>query len=257
LSKLKTLFERLEARIAEKNTSVTDIREAYDSLKRHGAVIAVCKEAVKWRKKGLAAYEAHTIAVAQMLVELEGLQLDFFAKASEPIVFTPPVPTEADISEDDVTHTDDAHDPAETEGNMRQVGEVAETVVEAIREVIASGQQPISDEVTPDQQAEAKLEGEKAGRQGHDAGLNPWPLKDSRHSWWNRGHAPAYATWQVANPTVASINAAPKIPGSKLSRKFTDEVVSRGKGPQPGFQDKTPRMGAAAAAKMLDRSASE
>lgn len=93
-------------------------------------------------------------------------------------------------------------------------------------------------EVTPDDQAEAKLKGEAAGASGEPITANPHPGKHALHSWWSKG-------WHLGKESLAA-RAAELEP-------VPDKVTPiRGKGKaKEGYIDKTPRMSAAEAAAAL------
>lgn len=235
----RQMMERQEGMLRDKDTIVADIKDGYDRAGRRGIDKPAYKDSIKWRKiGGLAAFQVHVAKVIRYLTAMgEEAQLDIFAQALTAPVFMPKTAEEkaAEAGEEEVE--DGIAD--EGEDTMRQVGEIAETVVETVREMVEQNSAAVEaglDEPTPDQQAEAKLEGEAAGRKGFDVGLNPYPIKDRRHTWWLKGFNPAHQEWQTKNPNVASINGGP---------------VRRGKGPQPGFVDRSERMSAAQAAKLL------
>lgn len=252
----RQMFERQEGMLRDKDVVVADIKDGYDRADRRGIDKPAFKVAIGWRKKGgLKAFQLHVAKVTRYLSAMgEEAQLDIFAQAMTAPIFMPKTEAEkaedaladADLANEDGVAGDNSLTDALGEGGetMRPIGEVIAPIVETVTQMHQQDQAEAA-EPTPDQQAEAKLQGEAAGRRGASPTENPYPAGSSLHLWFCKGFHPGAAEWERKNPTVT------KIPGSKISAKFKDTVTTtHGK-------DKTPRMPAAEAARILAGSSSD
>lgn len=245
----RKMIVRQEGMLSDKDTLVGDMRDGYDTMKRRGLDTKAAKECIKWRKKGVEAYQAFTATVMQYMLALGAdIQGDLFANAMKtPLRLMPLTATER--SEQALSEMDADAQASREEGEgeeagegLRPIGEVAETVVETVGEMVrqndaeAAAAAPGKQTATPDEQSEAKLAGEAAGSRGLAASENPHQAGSVLFTWWLKGYHPAYQAWKAKNPTVAPIKGA--------SKRHSDA-------PQSGFVDRNPRMSAKQAAALL------
>lgn len=250
---LKSYIERIERLTEEKASLGSDITEVFAEAKDKGFSPKIMRQVIRIRAMD---EEDRTEEEALRDLYMQALgELPLFERAK-------------------------AEEGAETD-NMRPIGEVAAKVVETV----AAGrrptdsqqpdsQQPDSDASTaqnpqntaaapadsqqsdsgkdivvaaraldvvgigPDKQEAAKLAGEEAGSKGEPKTANPYPGAHPLHGWWSKGHMIGLEDHRALGN--GNGQAEPEAKSGPTPRSG-----------RPGFKDKTARMGAASAAKML------
>lgn len=247
--RLKSFIERVERLTEEKRSLGNDITEVFAEAKDTGFDTKIMRQVIKIRAMDPADREEEETLLDIYMQALGELPLFERARAA---------------AED--TDTD----------NMRPIGEVAARVVE----VVAAGRQPTDSQqpdaeasmaqnpqntaaapadsqqsesgkdivvaaraldvvgIGPDKQEAAKLAGEEAGSRGEPKTANPYPGAHPLHGWWSKGHMIGLEDHRaIGNGNGQAEPEAKSGPTPQTGR--------------PGFKDKTARMGAASAAKML------
>ncbi len=226
--RFRDIYKCITDAIHDKDEIVYDIREHYDTAKRKGLRKLCLKDAIKWAPAGIEAFIDHCATVLQYMAVAKNVapQLDLFHQAIGRPIFQPEEQSAVERLEEQLE---------EEPSSMRPIGEVAQSVVATVGEMVRQNdaEAAASGEATPEMQAEAKLQGEVAGRDGQPASANPHPITSSLYTWWAKGWSPAHEEWKQKADAGATVTPIGK--------------SKRGE----GFKDKTPRMTAAQAAKLL------
>lgn len=252
--RLKSFIERLERLEEEKKALGEDIKEVFAEAKGTGFDTKIMRIILRMRKMDKDDLEEEETLVEVYMQALGMLPL-FEGQEHAEIVLKPEVKPAPKKAKGEVIEEEPLPDAVPTEadkaaakGAARPIGEIASQVVETVKEMVeqndaeklAQGDGATLDAASagaaPEDQMQAKLEGEKAGRKGLPKTANPHPVSHPLHLWWVRGHGPAYEAWSHT-------------PAGRKARAAEGKTAGKA---QPGYSDKTARMSAEQAKKLLE-----